>query len=178
MEIQGIARVVQTGRAILTAGGFDANHDTYENVLEWNLGHMVNLGPTWALGGVVTLGTGSDGPLTGVKLRARRWLSPDLSLELEGGLLRSNAHDTRFPPVNGVTADVRLNLRDQGSVFVRWDGLPLSEEHHGNGYGDPGGFQQALSLGLGLGSTPALVGSAVTGVTIVVLFAHFLSEAE
>lgn len=178
-EEQASTPLVQSERRIDVAGGPSPRVETFETVLEWNLGHMANLTRTLALGGVVTLGTGSDGPLTGVKLRVRRWLSPDVSLELEGGLLRTNARDNRFPAATGGTSDLRVNVRDQGSFYLRWDGVVLPDETYPvNGYHDPGGFQQALSVGVGLGSKPALVGTGATGVMVVALIVALARTLE
>jgi len=173
VEMQGSTPLAQTRRDLTrVAGGAPYPTQSFEHVLEWNLGHMVNIGPSFALGGVITAGSGSDDPLTGVKLRARRWLSPDASVELEGGLMRTNAGHVLYPAVTGGTADVRLNIRDQGSFYVRWDGVALPRRDYIlNGSSDPGGFQQAFSVGVGLGSVPALLGTGALGLAYVVLIA-------
>jgi hypothetical protein len=173
--MQGSTPLAQTERWVRWINGQTVPQQTFDHVLEWNLGHMVNLGPSFALGGIVTAGTGSDGPFTGLKLRARRWLTPDVSVELEGGMMRTNAMDTRFPSESGATADVRLNIRDQGSFYVRWDGIDLAEESvFLDGADDPGGFQQAFSVGVSAGSVPALVGTGALGLTYAVLIALYV----
>jgi hypothetical protein len=177
VEMQGNTPLAQTERRVTWINDQSVPLETFDHVLEWNLGHMVNLSTTFAIGGVVTAGTGSDGPFTGVKLRARRWLSPDLSLEAEGGLMRTNAMDSRFPAETGGTADFRLNIRDQGSFYVRWDGISLSEASFAvSGTDDPGGFQQAFSVGVGLGSFPALAGSGALGLAFLILIAMLADD--
>ena len=46
----------------------------------------------------------------------------------------------QLPGLNGGTADLRLNIRDQGSFFMRWDVLSLPEElfEAHSRYYDPG----------------------------------------
>lgn len=172
-ELQGSAPLVQTRRRVVNTfpdgPTLTQRATAFESSLEWNLGHMVNVSPSWAVGGVFTAGPDGRGAFRGVKARARRWLSPDVALELEGGLLAADVQGAGTPGHSGVTADVRLDIRDQGSFFVRWDGVPLREAIYPYGYYDSGGFQQALSAGVGLGSVPALIGSTVTGLAVLVL---------
>lgn len=175
LEMQAQAPLVQTTRPVLYGSGQVVGLTAFDAELEWNLGHMVNVSPRFALGGVLTVGTGGAGPLSGVKVRARRWLSDDLSVEVEGGLLRS---DERYPVANGATGDVRLNIRDHGSFFVRWDGVHLSSnEQPGGVYADPGGLQQALSVGAGAGSLPAVIGTGALGLGYLVLLSLFLETS-
>lgn len=147
-EMQGNAPLVQTEGA----GG-----KAFDNELEWNLGHMVNVDSTYAIGGVVTVGTGNDNALTGLKLRGRRWLRSDLSLEAEGGLVWKDA-------TVGGTAALRLNIRDQGSFYLRWDMLPNLAH----------GAQHALSLGVGTGSVPALITSGAAGLAVLIIFTAYV----
>jgi hypothetical protein len=178
VEMQGNTPLAQTRRDLTYGDGSSWAVDSFEHVLEWNLGHMVNIGTSFAVGGVVTAGSGSDEPLTGLKVRARRWLSPNVSVELEGGMVRTNASHSVYPAVTGGTADVRLNIRDQGSFYVRWDGVTLPAQ--GDllpGGVDPGGFHQAFSVGVGLGSVPALAGTGALGLGLVVLWAMLADES-
>ena len=165
-EMQGSEPITQTSRTVLdTYSVFDAQRTAsvsvvenqriaFGRVLEWNLGHMANLGEKYALGGVVTGGTGNGGNgLSGLKVRVRRWLSSDLSVEAEAGAFWANAGSVRRS--NGRTAALRFNIRDQGSIFLRWDILSLREESRSGEYGyydsggeygyyDPGGTQHGL----------------------------------
>jgi hypothetical protein len=180
LEMQGSVALAQTDRRIDYGDGTTYPIDAIGDVLEWNLGHMVNVNERWALGGVFTVGTGNSDLLKGIKVRARRWLHPDLSVELEGGLWRTDVGGLRWPGGNGVTADLRLNIRDQGSVFVRWDGVSLSErtfpgwDPGGAAYRIPGGFHQGVSVGASAGSVPGLVGSGALGLVYVVLLGLYL----
>jgi hypothetical protein len=152
--------------------GFEAERTDFGRMLEWNFGHMANVGDNYAVGGVVTGGTGNGGSgLTGLKVRVRRWLSSDLSLEAEAGAFWGNAQSVRR--TTGGTAAVRFNIRDQGAVYLRWDALPLREESWPGEYGrfDPGGMQHGLSVGVGLGSAPALIGTGGLGVWLAILIA-------
>lgn len=178
VEMQASTPLAQTQRTVMYAGGMTRSVETFEHVLEWNLGHMVNLGPTFALGGVVTAGTGANDPLTGLKVRVRRWLSPDVSVEAEGGMVRTNGSHRFYPSATGGTADLRLNIRDQGSFYVRWDGVRLPQEDYLlDGGSDAGGFEQAFSVGVGLGSVPALAGTGAMGLGLVVLWAMVAGDS-
>ncbi len=178
IEMQGIAPLVQTDRQVSYGGGMETRSNAFDQVLEWNLGHMVNLTPTFAVGGVFTVGSGGSDALTGVRARGRRWMSKDVSLELGGGLLRTTARGAAYAGVNGATVDLRLNIRDQGSFFVRWDGLSLPEVRQTGDWTfyDPGGFQQGLSVGASAGSVPALIGTGALGLAWTILFALFWVE--
>ncbi len=188
-EMQGSAPLAQTSRTIRFYSDPDRTgfgrlseypRTAFESVLEWNLGHMVNMGSTYAIGGVVTGGTGNGDPLTGLKLRVRRWLHSDLSLEAEGGLLWNDANGGGPSSTVGGTAALRLNIRDQGTFYLRWDMLPIAARS-GSFY-DPGdrsrgslldssGTQHALSIGVGTGSVPALITTGAAGVALAVVFA-------
>ena len=179
IEMQGSTAVAQTTRMVSYGGDLQAATDAFGEVLEWNLGHMVNLSPTFAVGGVFTLGSGSSDVLTGIRVRGRQWLSDDLSVELEGGLLKTTAGGAAYPARNGPTVGLRLNVRDQGSFFVRWDGVSLPEVlpteswmHH-----DPGGFHHGLSVGASAGSVPALIGTGTLGLAWVVFFALYWTDS-
>ena len=171
IEMQGVRPLAQTSR-IVQNGDHRVERLEFTSVLQWNLGHMVNVGDDWAIGGVVTLGTNTERWLSAYNGRIRRWVNPHLSIEAEVGALLSNGTSG----AKGGTAAMRLNIRDQGSVFLRWDVLRLSERttSHWDIY-DPGGTQHSVSLGAGLGSVPALVGTGALGVGALILVALVLS---
>ena len=176
VEMQGYTPLAQSSRSVSYGGGPQVAVEAFESNLEWNLGHMVNLSSTLALGGTLSIGpSGGTGIFTGARVRARRWMSPDWSLELSGGLLDS---DARYPSARGVTFDARVNIRDQGAFFVRWDGASLeSESFPESEYFDAGGFQHALSIGAAAGSVPALVGTGALGLGYVILLGVYLSDS-
>ena len=186
VEMQGSSPVAQTSRSVIrvysdpTRSGLPQASEyqlrTFDNVLEWNLGHMANLGDKYALGGVVTVGSGNGDALSGLKVRLRRWLSSDFSVEAEAGALWSDAGGMRRSDAIGGTAALRFNIRDQGAIYLRWDVLPLLEESQPWGYYDPGGTQHALSVGLSAGSVPALIGTGALGVTWLVLLAIIVGQ--
>jgi hypothetical protein len=177
VEMQGFEPLAQSTRNVRYSDGLAVPVETFESTLEWNVGHMVNVTPAWAFGGTLSVGSqGGSGIFTGVKLRARRWISPDWSLELAGGLLESGA---QYPSARGVTADLRINVRDQGAFFVRWDRVRVSvQSWPDDSYFDPGGHQQAVSLGAAAGSVPALIGTGALGLGYVILLALFLSDSN
>jgi hypothetical protein len=178
VEMQGTQPLIQSQRTTRLPGGADVLRDTFEETLEWNVGHMVNVSPTFAVGGVLTVGTGNDDAFRGARIRGRRWLTPNVSLELEAGVIQGNASGTRYPGVTGPTADLRLNVRDQGSFYVRWDALTLDPlSYPGDpGFYDPGGTQNAVSVGASLGSIPALIGTGALAVAYAVLLGALLGS--
>lgn len=178
LEMQGTTALVQTTRLVSHGDGYETATDAFDERLEWNLGHMVNVSPTFALGGVLTVGNGNTDALTGVRLRARRWMSRDVSVEAEGGLLRTTAGGATYPGVNGTTLGLRLNIRDQGSFFVRWDGVSIPEERRNDHwvFHDPGGFQHGLSVGASAGSVPALIGTGALGLAYTILLAIWWND--
>jgi hypothetical protein len=141
-----------------------------EPELDWNFGYMANVSRRWAVGGVVTVGTGSSGALTGLEGRVRYWLDERLSLELQAGALRTDlgGRDTRDPPW-GITADVRLNAGDNASLFVRWDAV---RPHFDPRMEWTGETQHAFFAGLGTGSTWAVASSAAGVLVLFILFSQ------
>ena len=177
VELQGVLNLVSSSRQILL--GPDRQFPTrefsehsFQEQLEWNLGHMFNVADRVAVGPVVTVGSGSDDPLTGIRARGRWWITSDISGELEGGMLKSNVV---YPASVGLTAGIRLNIRDQGAFLLRYDYLELPEQSYGE-YFDAGGGQHGLSLGLSLGSKPALVGTGALGLAYLVLLGILFSS--
>lgn len=170
VEMQGFTPLVQTKRLVRYSDGQPVEATAFESSLEWNLGHMVNVSPTFAIGGTLSVGPhGGSGIFTGLKARARHWLSEDLSLELAGGLLEAGGH---YPSARGATADARINVRDHGAFFVRWDGVSLSGiQYPDASYVDEGGFQQAVYVGAAAGSVPALIGTGALGLGYVIVIA-------
>lgn len=171
VEMQGTAPLAQTSSTIQSRFT-PYDQQAFSSVLEWNLGHMVNMGPTYAIGGVITAGTGDSGYLTGLKLRVRRWLHPDLSLEAEGGLLRNDPWGGGGSGAGG-TAALRLNIRDQGSFYLRWDMIDTGDRSTSSNRLDPGGTHHALSVGVGTGSVPALITTGAAGLMYAFLIAVY-----
>ena len=179
-EMQGSVPLLQTERVYYIDGVMPYHNPGFDSQMEWNVGHMVNHGETYAIGGVLTFGTGNTDPLTGVRVRARRWLTQDVSVEVGAGIVRSNATDTQFPGVNGGTANIRLNIRDQGAFFVRWDVLPIPEETYPaySSYYQPARTYHGASVGVALGSVPALAGTGTLGVVFAVLIGMYAAESR
>lgn len=178
VEMQGSVPMVQSQRTVSYGSGQTFQQEAFpEEEISWNLGHMVHLDPQWAVGGLFTVGSGGGDALTGVRLRVRRWVLPDLSVEAEGGLLRSNANGTRYPDVTGPTAGLRLNIRNHGSFFLQWDGLDLPPQTQDWGpdafYRDPGGWQNGFRVGASLNSVAALAGSGVLTLAYAFLWAAY-----
>lgn len=178
VEMQGLIPLVQNTRTVTSGGGgyeYVYREKAFDNQVEWNVGHMVNVGEKWAVGGVITVGTGGTDPLTGIRVRGRRWLGKDLSLEMEAGVLSSDAAWDAPRVFNGWTSDLRLNIRDQGSFFLRYDGVSVpAQSYPYNNHFDPGAVHHGLSLGASAGSVPALVGTGAVGVLYAVLLALYL----
>ena len=90
VEMQAATPLAQTSRTIQYPDASEDRREEFVRVLQWNLGHMVNVGDDWGIGGVVTLGTNTEPWLSGLEARIRRWVNPHLSIEAEGGALLSN----------------------------------------------------------------------------------------
>jgi hypothetical protein len=143
---------------------FETKTPTFDDGIGWNLGLMRNVSDSWALGGTVSFGSGSVGPVTGLRVRARRWLDPFSSLELEAGSRASNVGElVGTGSVWGPSVGTRVNLRERVSVFVRWDGVRAPGGTDRSGAEMDPAFQHGFYVGAALGSTWTLVGSAVLG---------------
>jgi len=170
--MQGSLPWLQTARYRVDFRGDAFRSDVFRSSVEWNVGHAVNVSPRWAVGGAITAGSGNTDPLTGIKLRVRRWWGSDVRTDVEAGIVRSDAGGNAGSPLTGVGAGVRLNVRDRGSLHVRWDAVSVPARSYPPGsvlVDDPGGRFQALSVGAGLASDAALVGSAALGLGLLIL---------
>lgn len=136
--------------------------------LTFEVGLMGNRGPRAALGATLLLGLGTGGADVGLKGRYRRWLTPDgIALDLGAGIVSGggNSRDGRATG-NGVTADVALNTADYGAIVLRMDALRLN-----------GHTASAVHGGVRLGSRPALIGTGVLAVGLILLIAA-LSQGD
>ena len=149
--------------------------DESEAVYELTLGHMSNLDLRWAVGGGVSLGTGANDAFTGVRGRVRRWLTPNLSVELEAGLARGRGHYGWYAPTTGFSTGLRFNIQDYGSAFVRYDGYGAGDPDTAQGPPPAGAASRSHFVrgGIGLGSKAAIVGTGVVVVGYGVLFALY-----
>lgn len=155
-----------------------SEHPAFENELKWHLGAMRNLSDEWALGGTVSVGTGSPTPLTGIRARARRWLKPAVTAELEAGVVDTGINH-RFGSGFGwgPTVGGRLNLGDHVSVFTRWEGVYAQAGSDGLDFHRDAGIHQGLYVGASGGSTVAVVGTAVLG-AIALLAVYSLGQGD
>lgn len=162
VEAQASLPLFSTTQTSIISNGSINERPAFESQLDWNLGYMVNLSERWALGGALTLGPASSDGLTGLKARARRWIARGVSLEFDAGALRTDGHGSfASEPLWGLTGDVRVNVEDRGSFFVRWDGVDVPGNQNPGGSRRLGGYQQAVYVGVGAGSTWAVVGTGV-----------------
>ena len=175
VELQGSTALYAPTVEVQTPGG-GYRVETSGSQFDLSLGHMANVHPRWAIGGTVSLGTGADDLFTGVRARARRWLTPDFSLELETGLARGHANHTWYPSKTGFSTGVRFNIQDYGSVFVRYDRYGAMDADSVFGPFEPRvtGPQHFVRGGVGLGSKAALVGTGAVAVGYGVLIALLL----
>lgn len=75
-------------------------------LIAWELGWMKNLNEDYALGGTLLIEGNEHTKGIGLKPRLRRWLSPELSVDVSLGILKSQESGS------GLTGDVSLNWRD------------------------------------------------------------------
>ena len=178
IEMQALTPLVQTSRVVERGSPFYFDDQIWHFAFEWNVGHMWNVNRDWAFGGMVTASTQPQGVLGGLRARARRWITDDLSVESAIGYARVNGRTLSEGNDHGISADLRLNIRDQGSFFLRWDYANLKETRRGqfgDDYYDPGGAQHALSIGVGSGSVPALIGTGTLFVGLAILIGLYIA---
>lgn len=184
VELQASTTLVAP-RYQLSGGAFPRVIDESGALYEAAVGHMLNLDPRWAIGGTATLGFGQGDPFTGARVRMRRWVGNEASLEFEAGIVRyAGDHQVRYPssPQTGASAGLRLNIRDQGAAWVRYDGFgALSPDSVGLLPWGPGqeleltgGARHFVRAGVGLGSTPTLIAVGAIGLGYAVLWGLYL----
>lgn len=84
----------------------DRTPDGARYLIAWELGWMKNLNEDFALGGTLLIEGNEHTTGIGLKPRLRRWLSPELSVDVSLGILKSQESGS------GLTGDVSLNWRD------------------------------------------------------------------
>lgn len=180
-EVQGNLLLSGSDRTVVQPDARIRSRESFESSLEWNLGHMVNVSDRVALGGMVSLGTGSSDVFTGLKGRARWWLHQDYSVELGAGGMKTDLTGSfAGDDLWGVTTDFRINIQDRGSFFLRWEGVDVPTSTR-LGVPDPDGpsdFGNAIYAGVGLGSDWAAIGTAAGGLGYLVLLGVVLSGLE
>lgn len=175
-ELEGAWAVAST-TVVHESSAASTEYPVFRDELKWHLGAMRNVSEDWALGATLSLGTGSPGPLTGIRVRARRWLRPPMSAELELGAVDTGIND-RFGSGSGwgPTFGARLNMRDQVSVFARWEGA-YAEAGSDTYFEREAGFHQGLYVGASAGSMVALGGTVVLG-AVALWIAYALSQSD
>lgn len=183
-EVQGNLLLAGSDRVVAFVDGRESRRPAFQNNLEWNLGHMVNVSETVAVGGHFTIGTGSSDLLTGLKARARWWLHRDYSVELGAGGFRTDLTGSLAGDATwGATVEARINIQDRGSFFLRWDGVDAPPQRV---IADPdapppmseSGFENALYAGVAVGSDWAAIATAAGGVGYLVLLGVFLAGSD
>lgn len=175
-ELEGAYALASTS-VVHESSNVTTEYLVFRNELKWHLGAMRNLSEEWALGATVSLGTGSPSPLTGIRVRARRWLDPAGSAEFEAGVVDTGIND-RFGSGFGwgPTVGARLNMADRLSVFTRWEGV-YAQAGSDNHFEREAGFHHGLYVGASAGSTVAVAGTAVLG-AIGLFLLYALSQTE
>jgi hypothetical protein len=165
-EFEGGLAVAST-TVVHESPNLTTEYPVFTNELKWHFGVMRNLTEEWALGGTVNLGVGSSAGLRpGIGIRARRWLHPPMSVELEAGAVETGIND-RFGSGFGVGPSVgaRLNFGDHFSVVTRWEGA-YAQAGSDRFFQREAGFHQALFVGASAGSTAAVVGTVTLGALV------------
>ncbi|HSM03202.1 MAG TPA: hypothetical protein VK858_01220 [Longimicrobiales bacterium] len=164
VEVQGVFPVASTSQGYAGVVGTppQSRRVFRDSNLEFNLGYMVNATSALSLGGALTLGSGSGGVPDGARARARWWMHPRLSVELEAGVHRTNLGSFVGSPLTGPSVAGRLNVRDLGAVFLRYDRVDVPADGRW-----AGGPASAVSVGAGASSGAALVSGALIGLAVI-----------
>jgi hypothetical protein len=173
-EMEGGLAVAST-RVVLETTDFRDERPLFDHEMAWNVGAMRNLSRVWALGGTVSLGTGSPTVLSGLRVRGRRWLRGSWSVELEAGAADTGINrgiDARGRWDSwGPTVGARLNFGDHASVFTRWEAAFARAATSGD-LRREAGVHQGLYVGAGVGSTAAVAGTAALGAAALAWIAY------
>lgn len=161
IETQGVVPIASTEQTEILSGPrpiFDDNN------VEFNVGYMVNLGPTLSAGGAVVLGSGSGGVPDGARARVRWWVHDAWSLALEGGVVRTNLGSRVGSPLLGRSLGVRANYREFAALLLRYDAVDVP-----NGEGWSGGPASGWSVGAATSGSGAVAAGALIGVGMLAL---------
>lgn len=161
IEVQGVVPVGSSRQTDAFRGDVAVFDD---NNLEFNLGHMWNVRPDLSAGGAIALGSGSGGIPDGARARLRWWTWPSLSLELEGGIVRTNLGSWIGTPVSGPSVGIRANFRDVGALLLRYDRIEVPADDNW-----AGGPASGVSFGASASGGGAIAVSALIGLAIALL---------
>jgi hypothetical protein len=130
----------------------------------WTVGPMWNTSPNRALGVTVSAGFVSAGQRAAVEMRRRYWSGDRTGFDLTAGLVRMSVPDPQRygQDANGLTAGAYAIGGDLIHVNGRADLLFNGNRVHAGG-----------SVGVGLGSYPAVGATALLGVLVIVVIAAF-----
>ncbi len=165
-EMQGSTTLAEPTWTESNAWGGAAQGTVDRTLVEWTLGHMWNPAPWWALGATVSVGNNARGGVTGARLRVRRWLTPARSASLEAGLARSTAYPRVFETGSGPSVGLRLDSRDDLSLYLRYDRIEVVHPDFGDPRFSTSSPHEYVRLGAGLGGRAALVGTGVVALSV------------
>ena len=133
--------------------------------LHWELGHMININASWAMGGAVFFGVDDTGSRWALKGRVRHWLGPRLSVDLAPGILVmiDERNETKTP---GFTGHVGLNFREWFQFVGMVEVIDIQPDRQFPDV-EPG-IDTAWYVGAKTGGYGGFIGSAVLIAAVVV----------
>lgn len=132
--------------------------DWLENLfLAAEVGHMVNLDSTWALGGTLMVAGAGGTSRLGAKVRVRRWTSQEFAADAGAGLLIAGSDMDYQQHYPGFTGHVGFRYGDLIGVSLRVD--VIGGEPKPGISRNPIGSDTAWHIGVTTGSFAALVSS-------------------
>ena len=139
--------------------------------LQWEYGVMKNVKPSWALGITGYYSADDDGSRIAVKLRGRRWLGRNTSIDFGAGPI-VRAYSSLIDNALGLVAGISLNQSDLVSATMTLELIPWKEPVFGGGYTGPAvyreGTETTLYTGIKFGSYPGtILGVAVPLVILI-----------
>lgn len=140
----------------------------FESRLIWTVGPMLNRGHLRAIGGTLSLSPVAEGSRAAIELRRRWWTPEGSSFDLSAGALRVDVfrpYPLRREAAFGVTGGAYLVGGDLIQINGRADVVLTG--------GKP---RVGTSLGIGLGSYAAAVGTAALGAFVALIFAAYAGE--
>lgn len=139
--------------------------------LQWEFGLMQNIKPKWALGLTAYYSADDEGSRYGVKLRGRRWLNRNTSIDFGAGpILRTLLSQIDHAP--GLVAGVALNRSDLVSATLTLEMIPWKEPLFSGSYTGPPAYRKGTETtvytGLRLGSYPGTIVGVVVPMTLLI----------
>jgi len=125
-----------------------------------DVGYMRNITANSAVGATAYVGADDDAGQFGLRLRYRRWLNRDVSLDVSPGILLTGEDNRVTPSFPGFVGTLTLGFADWAGITVLYQAIRYERSNFDYAIADSG-TQKSLYIGARFGSYAAIVFPAI-----------------